>query len=146
MKGSFLKRKRLRDDKRTSVHIDGWESNEFRKTAGIKISGPQSIAGCMVPCQTVCTGIAGNVMGGHDPVTRLEFGNAFPHLGYNSCHFMSQNQRSLFYPVPLQNVASADPTGFGFHNDLADARLRLSCLLQPYVPIVVINRYSHKVH
>jgi hypothetical protein len=97
----------------------------------------------MMSAETVITSIAGDMMGGHNPVSHFELGNTRSHLDHLSRYLMPQHKRRLLQAIPFQNVTSADSAGFHSHQQLARPDARHRHFFYSDVVVTVIHSYAH---
>ena len=71
----------------------GRQADILAESARIVVGGPQRVADGVVPAEAVAAGVAGHVMGHHQPVALAELRyTPAPDLGHRTGDLMSQHQ------------------------------------------------------
>ena len=108
--GGFFERYGLWNRIDATINVDGREPDELGKASRIKIGASEGVTYRVIPGEAVPAGIAGNVMGGHDPVPFPVAIDPFSHFDHFSSNLMPENQGRPFDPIPCHDVTATDPT------------------------------------
>jgi hypothetical protein len=90
-------------------------------------------------------GIAGDMVGGRNSVTRLVAFNAIPHRHHLSPNFMPQHQRRPAATVPLHNVTAANTAGHNPYQHLARPYLQYGHFFNTNIGIGIVHRDTHGI-
>jgi len=113
------------------------------ETAGVVVGAVEGFAGGMTALEAVPAGVAGYMVGDEDPVALAVGSDPGADRDDGPGYFVSQHQGGLPDPVPLHDVAAADPAGHYLDQHLTGADGRNGQLLDPDIIVAIIHGDAH---
>jgi hypothetical protein len=98
----------------------------------------------MLAGAAVAARVAGDVVGGDDPVARRETREPVADLDDLARDLVTEDQRRFRLAIPLHDVGAAQPRGHDAEDQLALTRNWLGPLLEAHVTVRVVDRRPHR--